>query len=889
MASTPRITAVIAVYDVEEYLPAFLESLDWQTCSDSELELIFVNDASPDDSESLIEQWSAGKENVRVLRNLVNGGAAEARRRGYAAAEGEWVTSIDPDDILDPDYFANVLSLMDECAGQDVAMYTSRVMPFNDSNGQPSDSHPLGYKYKNGDRLVSLSEAPSTIQLGATAFLKTGVLRDAGVEFDARIRPTFEDGALIARYLLEFQDPTVALVSSAIYYYRKRSSGGSLVQSGWKQKAKYFDQLYYGYLPVLRHAEKKFGKAPDWLQFTVLYDISWYFTEDIKLQGATDVLHHDPELAEQFVNLLEEVFSYFTWQNILKFNVRGLPWNIRETLLIRFFEDRFGGARLTSWGKKEDSCSFSLVTRVDPTGKVEILVDGRKVVPEMKVVSRHYFGKLLSYESYFSCPAESLVVSYEGKNLIPVVSIGKAQKIVISDSHTINGKRALSRGRNRLDRLKAAVQVSALAADTPKPAAWIKTLTAGLRRKEAKVRRKIKPAYVSAFQKLADSEPVVSKYQNAWLIMDRPNSANDNGEHFYRWVKNHHPEKNCFFVLSKEAEAWERLQDEGFSLLDYGSLENKLAYFNAEVVVSSDAVADVMYHAKRSTYGDPQIPFVFLQHGVTRNDISAWLNPKKIDLIIATTKDEAEYFSSPSGPYLFSPEQVALTGFARFDRLVELRESNVANDKDSARTISFMPTWRSNLKKAVDAAATPEQAAQIFRESEFAAAWEAVFTNPNIERAAKQGDIAISFILHPNFDEFMEFFKLPGFVNVVSIQHVDFQKLLVDTALFVTDHSSAAFDAAVAGSEVCYYQFDWDEFYSGAHTQRPGYFLEARDGFGPTFFDSDGFIEFLEDWIANKPQVELKYHRRVEALRSTLDGHASERTYAAIEEMLAKK
>jgi CDP-glycerol glycerophosphotransferase (TagB/SpsB family) len=64
------------------------------------------------------------------------------------------------------------------------------------------------------------------------------------------------------------------------------------------------------------------------------------------------------------------------------------------------------------------------------------------------------------------------------------------------------------------------------------------------------------------------------------------------------------------------------------------------------------------------------------------------------------------------------------------------------------------------------------------------------------------------------------------------------QDLLCRTAVAITDYSSIVFDAALAGADIVYYQFDSVTFFSGTHTCRPGFFDYKRDGLGPLCADS---------------------------------------------------
>ena len=112
----------------------------------------------------------------------------------------------------------------------------------------------------------------------------------------------------------------------------------------------------------------------------------------------------------------------------------------------------------------------------------------------------------------------------------------------------------------------------------------------------------------------------------SWLLMDRETKADDNAEHFYRYMMQNHPEQTCYFVLNKTAPDWNRLEQEGFKLVEFGGSEYKRRLRKAEKIISShlekhinNYFGDLYEHSKK---------FVFLQHGVTQNDLSAWFNTK---------------------------------------------------------------------------------------------------------------------------------------------------------------------------------------------------------------------------------------------------------------------
>jgi glycosyltransferase involved in cell wall biosynthesis len=106
--ATPRVTALIPVYNGAPYLAEAIRSVLDQTHRD--LEILVVDDGSTDDSAAIAEAFEPP---VRVIRCEQNGGASRARNRGLAEARGEYVINCDSDDIQLPHRFETLVKLLD--------------------------------------------------------------------------------------------------------------------------------------------------------------------------------------------------------------------------------------------------------------------------------------------------------------------------------------------------------------------------------------------------------------------------------------------------------------------------------------------------------------------------------------------------------------------------------------------------------------------------------------------------------------------------------------------------------------------------------------------------------------------------------------------------------
>lgn len=96
----PKVSVIIPIYNTGKYLPECVESVRNQTLK--EIEIILVDDESPDNAPQLCDQYAERDERIKVVHKK-NGGLGYARNSGLDVATGEFVSFIDSDDFIAPD------------------------------------------------------------------------------------------------------------------------------------------------------------------------------------------------------------------------------------------------------------------------------------------------------------------------------------------------------------------------------------------------------------------------------------------------------------------------------------------------------------------------------------------------------------------------------------------------------------------------------------------------------------------------------------------------------------------------------------------------------------------------------------------------------------------
>ena len=213
---TPKISVIVPVYKVEQYLPRCVDSILKQTFRD--FELILVDDGSPDHCGAMCEEYAAGDGRIHVIHRE-NGGLSAARNTGIewmlANSSSAYLTFIDSDDWIHPQYLEILLHAM-EVSGAQVSM--------------------VGREYTDTDRIgyTHYAQPPEPVLYGGEALFLSrewdfnyawGKLyrREHFRSLRYPEGKNFED--VFTTYQVLFTVRQIALVDEALYFYFRNESG----------------------------------------------------------------------------------------------------------------------------------------------------------------------------------------------------------------------------------------------------------------------------------------------------------------------------------------------------------------------------------------------------------------------------------------------------------------------------------------------------------------------------------------------------------------------------------------------------------------------------------------------------------------------------------------
>lgn len=856
-AARPRFSIVTAVYNVEPYLPDYIASIERQRFDRSRIEVVAVDDGSTDGSLDILTEW-AHRSRIRVkVFTKPNAGQGSARNLGLDHATGEWVTFTDSDDMLDPEF----LGVADRFAAghPEVQAMAGKPLVLLEDAGRVSDTHPRRVQYRAGNRVVNLLDEPNVFTGSANlTMFRMDRIAATGLRFDPRIRPNFEDGHFPIHYLLALEQPIVGLLRDARYIYRRRAAGTSTLQGSLAHPGRFSAVLEHGYLDVIREARERYGAVPEWVQHVLIYELSWYLSADEKI--TSDIVLPD-DLAPRYHELLGRIVRSLDPDVVRRHRVRPL---------------RLVWADILTHGYRDERWHMPFIVRgkVDPdmrlqrigyrfTGrapKERYVVDGALVRPAFAKIRTHrYYGRVEMEERIVWLPAGDRIQAFLDGEEVPV-------------------RWRWKKSRRRTRRLRARSWRARLA----RARRLVRRFAVTLRRGPAK--RYVWRRTRSLQRRIATMAYFRDRYGDAWVLMDRVNDADDNGERLFEHLRANRPDVNAWFVVARGSPDWERLQSAGERrLLAWGSFRWRMLMLNARWLLSSHADRGLVEPeaVTRIARGRPW-KFGFLQHGVIKDDLSLWLNHRDIDLFVVSTPAELASVAGDGTGYIVTAKETRNTGLPRFDRLLEKGRAVKQRERD---LVIVAPTWRTRLTLPIDPRTQTRTVDDRFMESDFHRAWLGLLRSERIRDAVAKRGWRLAFMPHPNLQPVLAQLDLPAWVEPLAFAGTDVQSLYARCALLVTDYSSVAFNTAYIDRPVVYFQFDRAEYARGAHMGRQGYFDYERDGFGPVVEDLASAEKAVLAAIRHGPRPARDYQARIDATFPVRDGGACARVVAAIEEL----
>lgn len=237
-----RISVILPIYKVANYIGDCIISLSTQTFSD--FEVVLVDDGSPDNSTAIAEDICKNNNLQYQIIRQENQGVSAARNRGIENAKGEYVVMIDSDDVVTPTFLETLLSNTDDSKGT-IVFCDFKIVSEENKFENPQKN--FGVDIYNPQKAQELFLYHKVKFLLPTLFAKKEFLIKHNVWFDEKVRYS-EDVQFIWKALAVATK--IVYVNSDMYNYflhgnsTMTSSGIQKIMTGFDGVDKVYDEFY---------------------------------------------------------------------------------------------------------------------------------------------------------------------------------------------------------------------------------------------------------------------------------------------------------------------------------------------------------------------------------------------------------------------------------------------------------------------------------------------------------------------------------------------------------------------------------------------------------------------------------------------------------------------
>ncbi len=221
MSSTsPKISIILPTYNRERFLPAAINAILAQ--SETDWELIVVNDHSPDNTITVVEEYIKKDSRIRLITNDVNKKLPASLNEGFRHARGKYFTWTSDDNLYHPNALQMMSGYLDAHKGTDMVVMNSAML---DENDEPVfDTYDFAHRY-NHERNAAYLASVNNVN---AAFMYTREIANEVGEYDV---DTFcaEDYDYWIRIALK---GNIAYTDDIVYTYRLHSASLTETEKG---------------------------------------------------------------------------------------------------------------------------------------------------------------------------------------------------------------------------------------------------------------------------------------------------------------------------------------------------------------------------------------------------------------------------------------------------------------------------------------------------------------------------------------------------------------------------------------------------------------------------------------------------------------------------------
>ncbi len=360
-------------------------------------------------------------------------------------------------------------------------------------------------------------------------------------------------------------------------------------------------------------------------------------------------------------------------------------------------------------------------------------------------------------------------------------------------------------------------------------------------------------------------------HKTIWLTYDKLYKGGDCGEYLYKYCCKR-ARKNRItpaYVINGDVDDYQRLKKEGYKPLKYQSLKHLLYYLNSSVVFTTHGgvynfngfVAAEIKYFQHLLHHD----VACIQHGLTvqqlaHNSNRVFNNMKRY---YCASKYEIENLSKPI--YGYEDKSVLkLTGIPRYDGLI---------NKDKHK-ILITPTWRNYIAMPATAKNAAKPYFAGFKKTDYFKIYNELLSDERLIETAKATGYELVYLLHPVVSAQIDDYPQNEYVKILPSLTINYEQILTESSLMVTDYSGVQFDFAYMRKPIVYYHPPK----LPPHYKEGGFFYDTM-GFGEICTEHKELVDVLCDYMMNNCELKPFYKNRADDFFAYDDLNSCKRIY----------